>query len=58
MQSEDVFQEWFRAFVRDPFQEWFRAFVRDPRWKHNTVALAQSLAAQTFNIQPPEVTYD
>ncbi len=51
-------EEWKAKMSPEAFQEWFRAFMRDSRWKHNTVALAQSLATQTFNIQPPGVTYD
>ncbi len=48
-----------RGQVRgEAFQERFKAFMRDPRWKHNAVALAQSLAAQTFDIQQLEATYD
>ncbi len=51
-------EEWKAKMSPEAFQERFRAFMRDPRWKHNTVALGQSLAAQTFDIQPNEVTYD
>ncbi len=48
----------------EAFQERFQAFMRDQRWKHYSsdytvaAALAQSLAAQTFDIQQLEVTCD
>jgi hypothetical protein len=53
-----IVEGWKEEMSPEAFQERFKAFMRDQRWKHNAVALAQSLAVQTLDTQQPKVTCD